>query len=182
LLARARSGSREAQEALLERVHAELRKLAASYLRRERPNHTLQPTALVHEAYLRLVPQLDVDWANRAHFFGIAASMMRRVLVDHARNRAAKKRDGLAPAPLTMSNVAAPDDPRKAFLVMDLHKALEELAAINPRQAEVIEKREFAGMTIEELAKEMKIAPATVKRAWSAGMVWLKKRLGGPER
>src|SRR5262249_28516767 len=128
LLVRVRSGSKEAQDALLERVHSELRKLAGSYLRRERPNHTLQPTALVHEPYIRLVPQLNVDWENRAHFFGIAASMMRRVLIDHARNRAARKRDGLAPAPVTMSNFAAPTDPAAALAVMDLHRALDELA------------------------------------------------------
>jgi RNA polymerase sigma factor (TIGR02999 family) len=164
----------------MSKVHAELRRLAASYLRRERGGHTLQATAVVHEAYLRLLPQRPVQWENRAHFFGIAARMMRRVLVDHARRRRAVKRDGVGPAgTLSISGVPAPASPVDQVDVLMLHDALTALAALDPRQAEIVEQRYFAGLTIEEVAEAMGIAPATVKREWSTARLWLKRRLQG---
>jgi RNA polymerase sigma factor (TIGR02999 family) len=179
LLGRWRAGSAEAEEALMAKVHAELRRLAASYMRRERGRHTLQPTAVVHEAYLRLVPQRPVHWENRAHFFGIAAQMMRRVLVDHARRRRAVKRDGLATGPVSISGIAAPAARADAVDVLDLHEALSALAALDARQAEIVEKRYFAGLTVQEIAEVMKISPATVKREWTLARVWLRRRLQG---
>jgi RNA polymerase sigma factor (TIGR02999 family) len=159
------------------RVHGELRKLAASYLRRERGGHTLDPTAVVHEAYLRLVPQRSVRWENRAHFFGIAAQMMRRVLVDHARKRAAAKRDGVAAAPVTVSGVPDPAPRGTNVDVIAVNEALTALAKIDPRQARIVEMRYFAGLTVEEVAEALHISPATVKREWSLAKMWLKRRL-----
>jgi RNA polymerase sigma factor (TIGR02999 family) len=173
-----RLGSAAAENALMERVHGELRRLAASYLRRERRGHTLQPTAVVHEAYLRLLPQRPVHWENRAHFFGIAARMMRRVLVDHARRRRAAKRDGPSTGPLTISRIPARAPAVDPVDVLDLHEALNELARLDPRQADIVEKRYFAGLTVEEIASVMEISPATVKREWLTAKVWLGHRLG----
>jgi RNA polymerase sigma-70 factor (ECF subfamily) len=179
LLARWRHGSPEAEEALLAKVYAELRRLAASYLRRERGGHTLQPTAVVNEAYLRLVPQRPVRWENRSHFFGIAARMMRRVLVDHARRRRAVKRDGLATGTVSISGVAEPAAKVDVVDVLDLHDALSALALLDPRQAEIVQQRYFAGLTVEEIAEVMKISPATVKREWMTARLWLRRRLQG---
>ena len=176
LLVRWRSGSAEAEDRLLACVYRELRQLAASYLRRERGGHTLQPTALVNEAYLRLVGQRRVSWQNRAHFYGIAARMMRRVLVDHARRRRASKRDG--GDPVTLSGVADParvGDPD----VLALHAALEELARLDARQASIVERRFFGGLTVEEIAADCAISPATVKRELSTAKLWLRRRLSG---
>ena len=164
LLEHWRAGSAEAEAALMNRVHRELRKLAASYMRRERGGMTLEPTAVVHEAYIRLLPQKSIRWENRAHFYGIAARMMRRVLVDHARRKRAVKRDGLATGPISISRVPAPRAGADEVDVLDLHDALTDLAALDPRQAEVVEKRYFGGLTIEEIAEAMDISPATVKR------------------
>jgi len=176
-LSRWRAGSFEAEEELMAKVQGELRRLAASYLRRERGGHTLQPTAVVNEAYLRLVPQRSIHWENRAHFFGIAARMMRRVLVDHARRRQAVKRDGLATSPVTISEVAAPAARVDAIDVLSLHDALSALAELDARQAEIVEMRYFAGLTIEEIAKVLKISPATVKREWTTAKLWLRRRM-----
>jgi RNA polymerase sigma factor (TIGR02999 family) len=174
-----RNGEATAGDRLMEKVHSELRRIAAAYLRRERGGHTLEPTAVVNEAYLRLIPQRDVQWENRAHFFGIAARMMRRVLVDHARKRKAAKRDGLAGEPVTLSNV--PDRPAGAdpVDVLMLHDALSGLAAIDARQAEIVEMRYFAGLTVEEIAEVMKISPTTVKREWTTAKLWLRRRMSG---
>jgi RNA polymerase sigma factor (TIGR02999 family) len=177
LLEQLRAGSPEAEDALMKLVHPELRKLAASYMRRERGGVTLQPTALVHEAYIRMLPQKAISWENRAHFFGIAACMMRRVLVDHARRRSALKRDGLASSPVSISRVAAPRAGVDQVDVLDLHEALTELAALDPRQAEVVEKRYFGGMTNEEIADAMQISLATVKREWATARLWLRRRM-----
>jgi len=182
LLASWRAGSAEAEEALMAKVQPELRRLAASYLRRERQGHTLQPTAVVNEAYLRLVQQHPARWENRAHFFGIAASMMRRVLVDHARKKRAAKRDGVTDSPVTISGVAE----RKAGVdpvdLIDLHDALNELAALDPRQADIVEKRYFGGLTVEEIAEVLEISAATVKREWTTAKIFLARRLrAGPE-
>jgi len=179
LLARWRGGSAEAGDELMAKVQGELRRIAASYLRRERGGHTLQPTAVVNEAYLRLVPQRMVHWENRAHFFGIAARMMRRVLVDHARKRKAAKRDGLAEEPISISGVAAPAEGPDNVDVLMLHDALSALAAVDPRQAEIVEMRYFAGLTVEEIAEVLNISSATVKREWTTAKLWLRRRMSG---
>src|SRR3989475_8677357 len=147
LLTRWRKGSPEAEEQLMVIVQGELRKLAAAYLRRERGGHTLQPTAVVNEAYIRLVPQRAVHWENRAHFYGIAARMMRRVLVDHARKRKAAKRDGLVEEAITISAVPAPAPGLDEVDVLALHDALSALAALDARQAEIVGMRDLAGLT-----------------------------------
>ncbi len=179
LLARWRKGSAEAEAELMERVQGELRRLAASYLRRERGGQTLQPTAVVNEAYIRLLPQRGVSWENRAHFFGIAAKMMRRVLVDHARRRHAAKRDAGPADPVSISGVASPDREADQVDVLALHDALSKLAKLDPRQSEIVEMRFFAGLTVEEIAEVLEIAPATVKRDWATAKMWLKRQMRG---
>jgi RNA polymerase sigma-70 factor, ECF subfamily len=179
LLARWRKGSAEAEAELMERVQGELRRLAASYLRRERGGQTLQPTAVVNEAYIRLLPQRGVSWENRAHFFGIAARMMRRVLVDHARRRRAVKRDAGPADPVSISGVASPAKGADQVDVLTLHDALSRLAEIDPRQAEIVEMRFFAGLTEVEIAKILDISVATVKREWSTSKMWLKRQMRG---
>ena len=178
LLARWRKGSADAEAELMERVQGELRRLAASYLRRERGGQTLQPTAVVNEAYIRL-PQRGVSWENRAHFFGIAAKMMRRVLVDHARRRHAAKRDAGPADPVSLSGVASPDREADQVDVLALHDALSKLAKLDPRQSEIVEMRFFAGLTVEEIAEVLEIAPATVKRDWATAKMWLKRQMRG---
>ncbi|HZT76912.1 MAG TPA: ECF-type sigma factor [Vicinamibacterales bacterium] len=178
LLSRWRKGSPEAEEQLMSLVQAELRKLAASYLRRERGGHTLQPTAIVNEAYIRLMPQRGVQWANRAHFFGIAAKMMRRVLVDHARRRRAAKREGFAGDPITLSNVADPAGGENID-VLALHEALAELTTLDERQAEIVELRFFGGLKIDEVAEAVGVSPATVKRELTTATVWLRHKMRG---
>ena len=177
LLARWRTGSSEAEAQLMERVEGELRRLAAAHLRRERPGGTLQATAVVNEAYLRLLPQRKVSWENRAHFFGIAAKMMRRVLVDHARRKRAAKRDG--GDPVSISGVASPAREADAVDVLALHDALAALAKADARQADIVEMRYFAGLTVEEIADVLEISPATVKREWSTAKLWLRRRMQG---
>ncbi len=177
LLAHWREGSSAAEAELLQRVHRELRKIAASYMRRERAGVTLQPTALVHEAYLRLLPQREIKWENRSHFYGIAAQMMRRVLVDTARRRRAAKRDGLAASPVSISRVPARPGGADPIDVLDLDEALTELKALDPRQADAVEKRYFADMTIDEIAEAMDLSPATVKRDLLTAQRWLNRRL-----
>jgi RNA polymerase sigma factor (TIGR02999 family) len=179
LLARWRKGSADAEAELMERVQGELRRLAASYLRRERGGQTLQPTAVVNEAYIRLLPQRGVSWENRAHFFGIAAKMMRRVLVDHARRRHAAKRDAGPADPVSISGVASPEREVDQVDVLALHDALSKLATLDPRQSEIVEMRFFAGLTVEEIAEVLEIAPATVKRDWATAKMWLKRQMQG---
>jgi len=178
LLSRWRKGSPEAEEQLMSLVQTELRKLAAGYLRRERGGHTLQPTAIVNEAYIRMMPQRGVAWANRAHFFGIAAKMMRRVLVDHARRRRAVKREGFAGDPITLSNVADPAGGENID-VLALHEALAELATLDDRQAEIVELRFFGGLKIDEVAEAVGVSPATVKRELTTATVWLRHKMRG---
>ncbi len=168
-------GDREALEALIEKVYPELRRLAHSYLRRERPGQTLQSTELVHEAYLRLIDQRNVTWQNRAHFFGIAAHMMRRILVDHARSRQASKR-GAGVSLLTLDEAVAGSDPRNLNLVA-VDEALENLAQIDPQQSQIIELRFFAGLSIDEAAEVLKVSPATVKREWVMAKAWLYREM-----
>src|SRR5215470_17610546 len=178
LLKRWRKGSREAESALMERVQGELRRLAAGYMRHERAGRTLQPTAVVNEAYLRLLPR-GVSWENRAHFFGIAAKMMRRVLVDHARRKRAIKRDAGPAEPVSISGVPSPAREADPVDVLALHTALSSLAEIDQRQAEIVELRFFAGLTVEEIAEILDISPATVKREWSTAKLWLRRQMKG---
>ncbi len=159
----------------MEVVYAELRRLAHSYLRRERSGHTLQSTALVHEAYLRLIDQKNVTWQNRAHFFGIAAHMMRRILVDHARSRQASKR-GTGITLLALDDAIAGSGPRDLNLVV-LDQALESLARIDPQQSRIVELRFFAGLSIDDTAEVLKISPATVKREWAIAKAWLCREM-----
>src|SRR5262245_12164460 len=178
LLAQWRKGSVDAQEKLMAKVQAARRPLAASHLRRERAGHTLQPTAVVNEAYLRLMPQRGVQWENRAHFFGIAAKMMRRVLVDHARRKRAGKREGFSGEPVSISQVPDPAGGQDID-VLNLHQALDDLAALDPRQAGVVELRYFGGLKIEEIAEAIGVSPATVKRELTTATVWLRHRMKG---
>src|SRR4051794_13876734 len=178
LLAGWRTGSSESDRRLMEAVQAELRRLAAAYLRRERPEHTLQPTALVNEAYVRLIEQRAVPWQNRAHFFGIAAQIMRRILVDHARKRRAIKRDAPGGEEVPLSQVADPGG-GEIVDVLSLNDALDRLQALDARQAEIVQLRYFGALTVEEIAVVVKIAPATVKRELATAKLWLRHRMSG---
>jgi RNA polymerase sigma factor (TIGR02999 family) len=170
-------GDAAALEVLLPAVYDELRRLAAAQLQHERPGHTLQPTALAHEAYLRLVNQRDVTWQNRAHFLGLAAQAMRRILADHARRRRAEKRGGDAVrVSLDESDVPAVSTP---VMADELDVALEDLARLEPRHARIVELRFFGGLTIEETAEVMGVSPATVKRDWLLARAWLHRELRG---
>jgi RNA polymerase sigma factor (TIGR02999 family) len=172
------NGDRAALEQLTPLVYDELRRLAGRYMRRERPGQTLQSTELVHEAYLRLIDQRSVHWQNRAHFFGIAAQMIRRILVDHARSRHARKRGGTACRVTLDEGVAAAPERHDLDLVA-LDEALNSLAAIDPQQGRIVEMRFFAGLSIEETAAALNISPATVKRDWTMARAWLFRELGG---
>jgi len=158
------NGKREALDVLTPLVYGELRNLAARYLRRERSDHTLQSTALVHEAYLRLIDQNQVRWQNRAHFFGVAAQMIRRILVDHARTRHAQKRGGNAQKLSLDEAIGLPE--QRDLDIIALDDALKLLAELDPQQSKVIELRFFGGLSIEETAEALGISPATVKREW----------------
>ena len=175
LLRRWNSGDREAMDRLMPIVYDELRRLAAGYLKGERPGHTLQPTALVHEAYLRLVRQDRVEWQNRAHFFGIAASMMRRVLVDHARRRQAEKRDA-GGFRLTLQLGEAFEAARDPEL-LELDQALGRLERLDADQARVVELRFFGGLTVEETAVVLGISTATVQREWRTAKAFLRDEM-----
>jgi RNA polymerase sigma factor (TIGR02999 family) len=168
-------GDRAALDRLMPLVYDELRRLARSYLRRERPDHTLQATALVHEAYMRLIDQHSVSWQNRAHFFGIASQMMRRILVNHALARATAKRGGHAEK-LALDEAIVVDGERQIDLVV-LDDALKELEAADARQCRIVELRFFGGLSIEETAEVLKLSPATVKREWNTAKLWLRRRI-----
>lgn len=158
-------------------VYAELRRLAASYLRRERPGHTLQPTALVHEAYVRLIDQRQIDWSNRAQFMGLAAVMMRRILVNHARDRVADKRGaGAEHVPITLAGegIGAPE-----VDLLDLHDALNDLSESDPRKGQIVELKFFGGLTTEEIAETLGISTATVERDWKFARAWLYRVVSG---
>jgi len=170
-------GDRDALDRLLPLVYRELRGVAARQLHRERNGHTLQPTALVHEAYLRLVEQRDVDWQNRAHFFGVAAQVMRRILVDHARRQAARKRgDNLQRVPLedVIDSSSTTEIP-----VIGLDEALTRLERVDRGLARIVELRAFGGLTIDEAAHVLRVSPSTVKRDWRTAKAWLTRELGG---
>jgi RNA polymerase sigma factor (TIGR02999 family) len=165
---------------VLPRIYDDLRRLAASYLGRERPGHTLQPTALVHEAYLRLASQDRVQWRNRHHFVGVAAQLMRRILVDHARAHRAAKRGGPdTRVSLDDANPAAPKAGPATVDLLDLDAALTRLAALDPRQARLVDLRYFGGLSIEETAEVLALSPATVKREWQLARAWLTRELQG---
>ena len=168
-------GDETALDQLMPLVYAELHRLAASYLSRERSNHTLQPTALVNEAYLRLIDQNSVAWQNRAQFFGIAAQMMRRILVNHARDRHADKRGGDA-IRLSLDDAISFFEERDVNLVA-LSDALEQLAKLDLRQSQIVELRFFGGLTIEEVAEHLHASPATIKREWTTAKLWLLREI-----
>jgi len=171
LLAELTKGNKDAASKLIPLVYAELRRLAGGYMRRERSDHTLQPTALVHEAYLKLIEQRSVDWQSRAHFYGIAAQMMRRILVDHARGHLRDKRGaGQRPVPLEEALVFAPEQSKE---LVQLDESLQRLARLDERQAKIVELRFFAGLSVEETAQAMGISAKTVKRDWSVAKAWL---------
>ena len=168
-------GDMRARDMLVPLVYRELRRRAGAYLRRERADHTLQPTALVHEVFIRLVGQDRVEWQGRAHFFGIAARMMRRILVDHARERQAGKRlGGVVRVELDdqVAAVAAPD-----VEVLSLDRALDDLAALDPRQARIVELRYFGGLSEQEVGAVLSLSRATITREWQSARAWLYRRL-----
>ncbi len=169
------SGDPGALDRLLPLVYAELKAMAGAQLRRERPDHTLTPTGLVHEAFLRLVDQRSATWESRGHFLGVAAQAMRRILVDHARRRMAKKRGRQHQVTLdTDAEIATTTSSEE---VVGVDEALERLATVDTRQARLIELRYFAGLSIEETADVMGISPATVKRDWALARAWLHHEL-----
>src|SRR5918999_1232650 len=171
LLLKWSNGDRDALENLLPLVYRELHTLASRYLRRERSDHTLQATALVHEAYLKLIDQREVKWQNRAHFFGIAAQAMRRILVDHARAHAASKRGG-AMRKVPLEDVAVVGGAVDVD-ILALDEALTRLAALDAQQSRIVELRYFGGLTMEETAEVMHISPATIGREWRMAKAWL---------
>ncbi len=179
LLLQAEKGDRSSLDEMLPLVYGELRKLANFYLSKERPGHTLQPTALVHEAYLRLIDQKHVNWKNRAHFFGLAAEMIRRILMNHARDRAAGKRGGKSER-VSLSRVHS-STPMKDVELIALDQALEQLSAMDPRKSRIVELKFFSGLTTEEIAEILQISVATVGREWTVARAWLFRWLKGNE-
>jgi RNA polymerase sigma factor (TIGR02999 family) len=174
-------GNRTALNHLLPLVYAELRRVAARQLRNERADHTLQPTALVHEVYIRLIDQRQVDWQNRAHFFGVSAQVMRRILVDHARRHGASKRgDGVRCVSIDEARdvAAASND----IPILALDHALDRLEQVDPHLAKIVELRAFGGLTIEETAHVLSVSPSTAKRDWRTAKAWLHRELGSEVR
>ena len=173
-------GDRTALNQLLPLVYAELRRVAARQLRKERADHTLQPTALVHEVFIRLVDQRQVDWQNRAHFLGVAARVMRRILVDHARrHRATKRGEGVRCVSIDEAkDVAEPNE----MPVLALDHALDRLETVDAELARIVELRAFGGLTIEEAAHVLNVSPSTAKRDWRTAKAWLNRELGAEGR
>ena len=176
LVDRLERGDRGALDEMLPVIYAELKRLAQLYLRRERPDHTLQPTALVHEAYMKLIDQRQVDWRNRAQFLGVAAGAMRRVLLHHAETRNAQKRQGGLER-VTLDAELAAIEQNATVDVLDLNRALDRLAALDERQSRIVELRIFGGLSIEETAEVLDISPATIKRDWNVARLWLRREL-----
>ncbi len=172
------AGNREALDRLLPLVYNELRRLAHNYLTHERPDHTLQTTALVHEAYLKLIDQRSVNWQNRAQFFAISAQAMRRILLDNARRHTAAKRGSGGPK-ISLDDVAtvSGDAANESLIALDM--ALQQLEAIDAEQSQIVELRYFGGLTIEETAEVMKTSPSTVQREWTVARAWLYKAITG---
>ncbi|MEK7403662.1 MAG: sigma-70 family RNA polymerase sigma factor [Acidobacteriota bacterium] len=171
LLGELKRGDKDALARLLPLVYRELRRLAGHYMRDERASHTLQPTALVHEAYLRLAGQDRADWRNRAQFMGVAAQLMRRILVDYARERLAAKR---TPGALDLDLGASGENTQE---VLAVNEALDRLAQLDPQQGRVVEMRYFGGLTVEETAEALGVSPRTVKRDWAMAKAWLRAEL-----
>lgn len=169
------NGDQAALDKLVPVVEQELRRLAHHYMRQERAGHTLQTTALVNEAFVRLVNRKSIHWQNRAHFFGIAAQLMRTILVDHARSHACAKRGGAADK--LELNEALVVSQQKASEVIALDEALKELELLDPQQSRIVELRFFGGLTVEEAAEIMHVSPATIKREWSTAKAWLYREL-----
>lgn len=175
LLSELSRGNQEAAEKLIPFVYAELKRLARTYMRRERPDHTLQATALVHEVYIKLAKQQAVDWQSRAHFFGIAAQLMRRILIDHARGHLRQKRGGANEVlPLDEALVFSPERSKE---LVKLDEALERLSKVDARQSRIVELRYFGGLSVDETAEFLGISPKTVKRDWSVAKAWLHGEL-----
>jgi len=175
LLSALQKGDPDAASKLIPLVYNELRRLAGHYMRQERPDHTLQATALVHEAYLKLINQRSVDWQGRAHFFGIAAQLMRRILIDHARGHLREKRGGAQKAlPLDEALVLSPEQSSE---LINLDEALQRLAKLDARQIRIVELRFFGGLSVEETAEFLGISSKTVKRDWSLAKAWLHGEL-----
>ncbi len=171
------AGDESAVSALMPMVYEELRKLAAIHLSRERPDHTLQPTALAHEAYLKLVDQTQAHWKDRAHFLAVAAEAIRRILIDHARGRLASKRGG-GGHKLTLSFASDVPEKNTDVDLVELDEALDRLALLNERQAKVVELRFYAGLDVEETAEVLRVSPRTVKGDWRVARAWLQRELG----
>ncbi len=170
-------GTAEATRRLFELVYDELRRLAGALMLRERADHTLQPTAVVHEAFMRLADGARIEWQGRAHFMGIAARAMRQILVDHARHRAAEKRGGgLHRVTLTGEEPASPHD---AVEILELHEVLERFSALDPRAARVVELRVFGGLNVRETAHLLEVSPRTVDGDWAVARMWLSRELEG---
>jgi RNA polymerase sigma-70 factor, ECF subfamily len=176
LLVRFRRGDPEAEAQLIPLVYAELRRLASHYLDRERGDHTLQPTALVHEAFLRLASENQPDWQDRAHFFGVAARLMRQILVDHARRYQSLKRGGNYTRS-TITEELTLYSPEKSAELLALDEALQHLANQDPRQCRVVEMKFFAGLNIEQIAAVLNVSPRTVKREWTMARAWLHQEI-----
>lgn len=179
LLARWRDGDREALDSLMPLVYEELRSLARHYLRMERPDHTLQSTALVHEAFVRLVGQKPPEWKDRKHFYGVAARLMRQILVDHARAHRADKRGGNA-VKLGL-NEGLMERESEGLDVLALDDSLNRLAQLNPQQSQIVELRFFSGLSIEDTSEVLGISPATVKRHWTTARAWLFREMNRSE-
>lgn len=179
LLLRWREGDRQALDALMPLVYVELRRLAGHYLRQERPGHTLQSTALVHEAFVRLVGTNPPEWQNRAHFYGVTARLMRQVLVDHARTHRAEKRGGDS-LKLTLDEGLVGAG-KQDLDILALDGALNQLAQISPQQSQIVELRFFSGLSIEETSEVLGISPATVKRHWTVARAWLFREMNRNE-
>lgn len=171
-------GDGKAANALLPLVYDELRAIAERRMRQERIDHTLQPTALVHEAYMRLIDQTRFDWKGRAHFLGVAANTIRLILVDHARKVNADKRGGDRQR-TTLSDAIAAEDGRKDVDLLALEDALQKLASLHPRQSRVVELRYFGGLSVEETAVVLGVAPSTVAADWAVSKAWLTRELAG---
>jgi RNA polymerase sigma-70 factor, ECF subfamily len=172
LLQQLSEGNRDVEAELIPQIYGELRQLAARYMRRERGNHTLQPTALVHEAYERLIQQPQIPWQSRAHFFATASQMMRHILVDHARARQAAKRGGIQQQ-ITLDDAVVPTTDQSVD-VLALHEALERLARFDARQSRIVELHFFGGLTFEEIAEVLDMSERTVKGDWRMARAWLK--------
>jgi RNA polymerase sigma factor (TIGR02999 family) len=171
------NGNKTAMEKLLPLIYGELRRIARNYLNREREGHTLQTTALVHEAYLKLIDQRSVHWQNRAHFFAIAAQAMRRILLDHARRHVTEKRGGEG-RKISLDDAESPSlSPDENLIALD--HALNKLAEIDPQASRIVELRYFGGLTVEETAEVMELSPRTVKREWAMARGWLYRAITG---